>query len=133
MEDFYFISVPYMITELQVNETLFYITRGAKWSDVRNVLFSCSKGEKKNQLKHKNQARNRIFIESWVFGSERLCFSLRVYVYINFNKTNANLEIFCLHITEYLNTKKLFPICMFVVMASEKCEFHIYFTFIQEF
>jgi len=44
----------------------------------------------------------------------------------------VNFEIFCFHVTGYLNTKKSFPICMFVVMASEKCELHIYFTFLQE-
>jgi len=38
-----------------------------------------------------------------------------------------------LHVTRYLNTKKSFPICMFVVMALGKCELHTYFTFLQEF
>ena len=33
----------------------------------------------------------------------------------------------------YLNTNNSFPICMFVVIASRKCELHIYFTFLQEF
>ena len=42
-----------------------------------------------------------------------------------------NFEIFCLHVTGYSNTKESFPSCMFVVMASEKCEPHIYFTFLQ--
>ena len=54
-------------------------------------------------------------------------------VYINFNKNNGNLEIFCWQITVYLNPRKSFPICMFVVMASENCDFHIHFTFLQEF
>jgi len=40
---------------------------------------------------------------------------------------------FCLHVTGYLKTKKSFPICKFVVMASGKCELHIYFTFLLEF
>ena len=35
--------------------------------------------------------------------------------------------------TEGLNTKKSFPICMFVVMASGKCDLHIHLTFLQEF
>ena len=52
-------------------------------------------------------------------------------VYINFNKINLNFEIFCLHVTRYLNTKGSFPICMFVVMASGKSEIHTYFTFLQ--
>ena len=42
-----------------------------------------------------------------------------------------NFEIFCLHVTGYLNTKDSFPICIFVVMASGKCELHTYFTFLQ--
>ena len=45
-------------------------------------------------------------------------------VYINFNKKNVNFEIFGLHITGYFNKKKSFLICMFVVMASGKCELH---------
>ena len=54
-------------------------------------------------------------------------------VYINFNKNNEKFVIFCLQITGYLNTRKSFPICMFVVMASGKCDLHIHFTFLQEF
>ena len=42
-----------------------------------------------------------------------------------------NFEIFCLHVTGYSNTKESFPICMFVVMASGKCELHTYYTFLQ--
>ena len=42
-----------------------------------------------------------------------------------------NFEIYCLHVTGYSNTKELFPICMFVVLASGKCELHTYFTFLQ--
>ena len=42
-----------------------------------------------------------------------------------------NFEIFCLHVTGYSNTKESFPSCMFVVMASAKCELHTYFTFLQ--
>ena len=42
-----------------------------------------------------------------------------------------NFEIFCLHVTGYSKTKESFPSCMFVVMASEKCEPHTYFTFLQ--
>jgi len=50
-------------------------------------------------------------------------------VYINFNKNNENLGIFCLHVTGYLNTTKSFPICMFVVMASGKYGY-IHYTFL---
>jgi len=46
-EVFIFISVPYTISELQVPETVKYITGGAKWSDVENVLFSSSNLEKR--------------------------------------------------------------------------------------
>ena len=40
-------------------------------------------------------------------------------------------EIICLHITGYLNTKESFPICMFLVMASEKYQLHTYFNSLQ--
>ena len=43
---FEFISVQYTITDYQTPETLWYTTRGAKWSDVKNVLFSFAKYEK---------------------------------------------------------------------------------------
>ena len=42
-----------------------------------------------------------------------------------------NFVIFCLRVTGYLNTKESFPICIFMVMASGKCELHTYFTFLQ--
>jgi len=44
---FDFISVPYTITDLQASETLYYIRRGAKCNDVKKVLFSSSKCEKR--------------------------------------------------------------------------------------
>ena len=137
-EIFYFISVPYTITDFQALETLQYIPRGANWNDVKNVLFSSSKCETKNQLKHKNQVRNRLFIASKVLEYEGLYLSLRGQhinknVYINFNKNNENLEIFCLQVTGYLKTRKSLPICMFVVLASGKCDLHIHFTILQEF
>jgi len=47
-------------------------------------------------------------------------------------KNNENLEIFCLHVTGYANTKKSIPNCMFVLMISWKCAHHIYFTFLQD-
>jgi len=43
---FAFIFVRYTITNLQTHQTLLYITRGAKWSVVKNVLFSSSNCEK---------------------------------------------------------------------------------------
>ena len=42
-----FISVPYTYTDRQVPENLLYLPRGAKWRDVKNVLFSSSKCEKR--------------------------------------------------------------------------------------
>ena len=50
-----------------------------------------------------------------------------------FQLKNENLVIFCLQVTGYLNTRKSFPNCMFVVMASGNCDLHIQNTFIQEF
>jgi len=44
---------------------------------VKNVLFSFSKSEKENQLKHKNQVRNRLSIDRQVFEYEGLYLSLR--------------------------------------------------------
>ena len=44
---FDFISVPYTITELQARETLYFAPLGAKLNDVKNVLFSSSKCEKR--------------------------------------------------------------------------------------
>ena len=43
------------------------------------------------------------------------------------------MKIFLFTPTRYLNTKKPFPICMFVIMASGKFDIHIYWTFLQEF
>ena len=37
------------------------------------------------------------------------------------------------HLTGHLNTQTSFPICMSVIMASGKCDLHIYFSFLQEF
>ena len=48
-------------------------------------------------------------------------------------KIMRNLKIFCLQITGYLKTRKSFPISMFVVMFSGKCDLHIHVTFLQEF
>ena len=56
---------------------------------------------------------------------------ININVYIKFNKINVIFEIFCLHVTGYLNTKESFPIGMFVVMAWGKCELHKYYTFLQ--
>jgi hypothetical protein len=100
--------------------------------------FQLLKMRKNNQLKHKNQVRNRLFIDSLVFEYEGLCLSLRgdqkkTNVYINLNKNNENLEIIGLQLTGCLNTRKSFPSVMFVGMATVKCDLHINFTFLQEF
>jgi len=39
------ISVPYTTNDFQAPENLWYLSRGAKWNDVKNVLFSSSKCE----------------------------------------------------------------------------------------
>jgi len=44
---FDFISVPYTITDFQAPESLYYIQRGEKWNDVKNVLFGSAKCEKR--------------------------------------------------------------------------------------
>ena len=54
-------------------------------------------------------------------------------VYINLKKKQWKFENFCLQVTGYLNTRKSFPICVFVVMASGKCDLHIHLTFLQVF
>jgi hypothetical protein len=63
-EVFYFISVTVTITDLQAPEILWYIHRGAKWNDVKNVLFSSSKCEKRKSAETQNQVVNRLFIDS---------------------------------------------------------------------
>ena len=50
---------------------------GAKWSDGKYVHFISSKCEKDNQMKHRNQVLNRLFIDSYVFEYEGLYLSLR--------------------------------------------------------
>ena len=102
------------------------------------TCFSASQNAKnESHLKHKNQVRNRHFIDNYVFEFEGLYLSLRAEhikdnSFHNFNKINVNFEIFCLHVTGYLNPKISFPTCMFFVMASGKCELHSYFTFLHE-
>jgi hypothetical protein len=100
--------------------------------------FQLLKIRKKNQLKHKTKCVTDIlltFRSSSVkdYNCLYVVSTQKTNVYINFNKNNGNLEIFCWQITVYLNPRKSFPICMFVVMASENCDFHIHFTFLQEF
>ena len=75
--------------------------------------------------------RKGVSIDSYVFEYEGLYLSLRgehlkVKRLVEFQKNIENLEIFCFNLSGYLNTKKSFPICMFVVKASGKCELYIY-------
>jgi len=52
--------------------------------------------------------------------------------YLNFIKNIEFIELFCLHVNGYLNKKKSFPVIMFILMTSGKCDFQIYFIFLQE-
>ena len=98
--------------------------------------FSASQNAKKEtQLKHKNICvtdfyrrlvlrvwRIILVITSWAHKRETFTLISIKLMWI--------LKIF-LHLTGYLNTKESFPICMFVVMVSGKCELHTYITFLQ--
>ena len=104
---------------------------GTMW---KTCFYATQNAKKENQLKHKNQEHKRLFIDSYVLEYEELYLSLRGdhikdKLYININKNNENLKIFCLQAPGYLNTRKSFPICMFVVMASGKCDLHIHSLF----
>jgi len=57
---------------------------------------------------------------------------LKTNVYIKFIRIIRISKLFLL-VNGYINTKKSFPICMFVVMASGKCDLHIHLPFLQEF
>ena len=102
---------------------------------VKNVLYSSQNAKNEGQLIHKNQVRKRILLSVglrvWRIILVITWWAQKANVYINFQKNNVNFEIFCFHVTGYLNTKESFPICMFVVMASGNCELHTYFTFLQ--
>ena len=49
----------------------------AKLSDVNTCFSAPQNAKKENQLKHKNQVRYRIFIDSYVFEYDELYLSLR--------------------------------------------------------
>ena len=112
------------------------IHRGAKWSDVNNVLFSSLKCEKKIIWNIKPSAWQTFY---WQLGLRewRVILPLR-YEHITvkhlhyFKRSNENLEIFCLHVTGYVNTKKSIPNCIFLLMISWNCAHHIYFSFLQD-
>ena len=101
------------------------------------TCFSASQNTKNESLlKHKNQVRNRLY---WQLGLRvwRIILDITWWEHKRQTFTFISLKLiwilkyFCLHVTGYLNTKDSFPKCMFVVMASGKCELHTYFTFLQ--
>jgi len=53
-EVYAFISVRSTITVFQTPETVYYTPRGAKWSDVKNVLSAAQNEKNEFQLKLKN-------------------------------------------------------------------------------
>ena len=93
---------------------------GTKW----NLWFSAPKNAKKvNNLKHKNESVTDFLLtvrssSMMDYTFHYVVITLKAIVYINFNKKNENLEIYFIQVTGYLNTRKSFPICMFVVVAS---------------
>jgi len=91
---------------------------------MRKTCFSAPQNAKKeNKLKQKTKCVTGFLLTVRSSSMEdytchHVVSTKKTTVYINFNKNNENLEIFCLNVTVYLNTKKSFLICMFVVMAS---------------
>jgi hypothetical protein len=62
-EVFYFISVPNTIIDLLVPETSTYLV-GRNGAMGQTCFSTPQNAKKENQLKHKNQARSRLFIDS---------------------------------------------------------------------
>ena len=56
---------------------------------------------------------------------------------ITIRKRHVYIEIgwpwICVHVTWYINRKRSFPNCMFVLMIPLKCTLHMNFIFLQEF
>jgi hypothetical protein len=111
-------------------------TSWSKWNDVKNVFFRSSKCEKNSWNKKPKCVKDFLLSDMSSSIKDYTCnyvvSTWKTNIYINFDKNNENLKIICLEITGYLNTRKSFPICMFVVMAPGKCDLHIHFTFLQE-
>ena len=62
MNFFYFVSVPYTITELQPLQYNYYKSRWVKWSDVKTFFSASQNAKNESQLKHKNQVRIRFLL-----------------------------------------------------------------------
>ena len=113
---------------LKLISTLLVGRNGAMWK----TCFSAPQNAKKeNQLKHKNEVRNRHLLTGlrvWriVLVITRSAHKRQTFTLISIKI--MRIWNFFLHLTFYLNTKESFPICMFVVMASGKCELHTLFN-----
>ena len=100
------------------------------------TCFSAPQNAKKNELKHKNQVPNRHFMTVWSRSmKDYTCHygvsTWKLNVYINFIKITRISKIFYLHVTGYLNAKKTFPTCRFLLMNSWNRTLHINFTFVK--
>ena len=93
-------------THLKLFSTYLVVQNGRMWK----AWFSAPRNAKKeNQLKHKNQVRNRLFVDRsssmYYYTCNYEVSTSKKNVYNNFNKNNENLEIFCLGVTVYLNIR----------------------------
>ena len=130
---FHFLSR--LLTSNHFNQISKYLVgrNGVMWK----TCFSASQNAKnESQPKHKNQVRNRHLLtvrssSMKDYTCHYVGITEKTNVYINFNTIYVNFEIFCLHVTGYSNTNVSFLSCMFVEMASGKCEPHTHFTFLQ--
>ena len=84
-------------------------------------------------------SRCPIFVFQLSIKSEWLAnlISTKVSFKIIIRKIHVYIDIgwpwICVHETGYINRKRSFPNCIFVLMISLKWTLHIYFTFLQEF
>ena len=117
---------------LKLFSTYLVVENGTMW---KTCFSDAQNAKKKNQQKHKSKcvtdfSLNVRFPVWWIIlvitglAHERQTFT-------PISKKKWEIKIFCLHVNDYLNTKKSIPICIFVVMDFGKCELHIYFTFLQ--
>jgi len=84
---------------------------------------------KENQLKHKTKCVTDLLVTVRTLSmKDYTCHyglsTQKSNVHLVFIKNNENLKYF-LHVTGYLNIKKSYPICMFVVMASRNVSIYI--------
>ena len=133
-----FISFPYTITDLEAPETLYYIPRGAKLNDVKNVVFSSTKYEKKKKISWniKTKCVTEFYLQLglrvWRIIPVIAWWAHKCQTFTLISIKIMKIDIFFLQGSGYLNTRKSFSIFMFVVMASGKCD-HKYLTIVQEF